>query len=457
MDNFSKYGNTFQIKLLTALLADKQFLQQTIDHLIPSYFGSDGKKWLINIIKEYFAQYKQPPTIDVLKAKTVDITIDLLKAVVEDDIRELIINNKPTDMDYVKDETIGFIQSQAWKNALLESATFVQKGDFDKARVIIENADRVGVDNDLGMIWNDNVEDRYIKDTRECIPFPWDVMNEITRGGSGKGDLIVFVAPPGVGKTTCLINAGAHAVKLGKRVNHYTLELNDVYTSQKYDAWHTGIPIPELEYHVQDIKDAINALKGEMVVKYYPTKSATINTIVNHIEKCIMMGKKPDMMIIDYADLLRDAVPTKYVRHDLILGNVYEDLRRIAGQYNIPVLTASQSNRSSAEQDIVAGDKIADSYAKLMVADVVLSLSRKVTDKISGTGRVHMIKNRFGPDGLTFPSKISMMTSRISVYAETSVQGKEVRQTMQTKEVVIKQLLKQKFNELKEVKKNDTV
>jgi len=209
-------------------------------------------------------------------------------------------------------------------------------------------------------------------------------------------------------------------VKKGMNVIYYTLELSETYVGARFDSYYTGIPSQDLKFHQEEAEDAIRKLKGKLVIKQYPTKTATVNTLSAHIDKCVMQGFKPDVVIVDYADLLRDTGQKGAVRNDIMLGNIYEDLRGLAGTYQIPLYTASQANRSALEEDIIEADKIAEAYSKVMVADFVVSLSRKVSDKISGTGRWHVIKNRFGPDGLTFPSKMNMAVSKIEIFAENT-------------------------------------
>jgi DnaB-like helicase C terminal domain len=243
-----------------------------------------------------------------------------------------------------------------------------------------------------------------------------------------------------------LINVGAHAVKHGLNVLHYTLELNEGYVGQRYDAVLTGIANQNLKYHLDEVANVVSKLKGNLTIKYYPTKTASCSTIRAHIEKMIMLGKKPDLVIVDYADLLRGAVSRKEMRHEL--ESIYEDLRGIAGEYEVPMFTASQANRSALEQDVIEADKISESYSKVMIADFVLSLSRKVTDKIAGTGRWHIIKNRFGPDGLTLPAKMNMSNGQIHIYEETSVQGKDTKKDMENGESLLRKSLSQKYKEI---------
>jgi len=243
-----------------------------------------------------------------------------------------------------------------------------------------------------------------------------------------------------------LINVGAHAVKHGLNVLHYTLELNEGYVGRRYDAVLTGIANQNLKYHLDEVANVVSKLKGNLTIKYYPTKTASCSTIRAHIEKMIMLGKKPDLVIVDYADLLRGAVSRKEMRHEL--ESIYEDLRGIAGEYEVPMFTASQANRSALEQDVIEADKISESYSKVMIADFVLSLSRKVTDKIAGTGRWHIIKNRFGPDGLTLPAKMNMSNGQIHIYEETSVQGKDTKKDMENGESLLRKSLSQKYKEI---------
>jgi hypothetical protein len=157
-----------------------------------------------------------------------------------------------------------------------------------------------------------------------------------------------------------------------------------------------------------------------------------------------MQGKKPDVVVVDYADLLRGHGQEK--RHEL--EGIYEDLRGMAGEYEIPIWTASQANRSALEEDVIGAEKISESYGKVMVADFVISLSRKVADKMAGTGRWHVIKNRFGPDGITLPSKMNTSNGQIHIYADTSVQGKETQKQMDKGEEFTRKMLSRKFQEI---------
>ena len=152
------------------------------------------------------------------------------------------------------------------------------------------------------------------------------------------------------------------------------------------------------------------------------------------------------MVVVDYADILKDTSNSREVRH--ALGNIYEDLRGLAGEFQIPIWTASQANRSALDEDVIEATKVSESYQKVMTADFVMSLSRKVEDKIGNTGRFHVIKNRFGPDGITYPAKVNTNTGKMEVYESNSVGGKEQQTKIDNRENLTKKMLSNRFEDL---------
>ena len=447
-DTLQKYGNAFQTKVLTLLLKDKPFLQQVTDVIDPEYFSSDSAKWISKTILKYYKDYKTSPTLDALKIHVESIDVDVLKAAVIIQLKDMVSHLDIEDAQFVKDQFVGFCKNQKLKNAILESVELLKIGKYDEIKANIDNAMKAGSDRNIGHEYVDQIEDRFQLNVRNTIPTPWEVVNEIMDGGLGKGELGVFVAPAGIGKSMALVNIAAHCVQQGLNVIYYTMELTENYVGSRFDSYYTNIPSQDLKYNIDDVRTAVGKLKGKLIIKYYPTKTATVNMLTAHIEKCMIQGFKPDIVLVDYADLLKDVGSKTATRHDIMLGNIYEDLRGLAGTYGFPVYTASQANRSALEQDIIEADKIAESYSKVMIADFVVSLSRKTTDKISGTGRWHVIKNRFGPDGLTFPSKMNMSVCKINIFAENTIEGIDTKKTMANHEEVLKASLRNKFQEL---------
>jgi len=444
VNKLSDFGYSFQIKLISALFKDKVFLQQIIDILDSSYFDSEANIVILDMIKDYFSEYKNAPTLEAMKIKIVEMDNDLLKKTIAENIKAAFANLDAEDLDFVKEKALEFCKNQEIKKAIVNSVELLNNGDYESIKALVDNALKAGLERNVGHEYKTSVDERYLESVRNTVKTQWEAIDDIADGGLGKGELGVFVAPAGIGKSWALVNVGAAAAKAGLNVIHYTLELNEAYVGLRYDSVMTGIAAQELKYNIEEVKKNVENIKGNLIVKYFPTKGATVNTIASHIERCRANGFPPDMIIVDYADLLRGK--GKEVR--LELGNIYEDLRGLAGEHEIPVWTASQANRSALEDDIIGAEKIAESYSKIMTADFVVSLSRKIEDKIAGTGRWHVIKNRFGPDGITFPSKMNASNGKIDIYVDTSIQGKETTKEMDNHNEYLRKMMKKKFDEM---------
>jgi replicative DNA helicase len=445
-DKLNEYGWGFQVKVIAAMFTDRIFLQQIADIIRPEYFESEANIWLLDVILDHFKEYKTPPTKDVLKVRVTEVDSDILKAAILEQLKDVFRFMDADDLSFVKNEILKFCKNQEMKRAIMDSVGLLQQGNYDEIKNKMDSAMKAGADINIGHEYKADVIMRYNEAARHTITTGWDVIDDLMDGGLAPGELGVVMAAAGIGKSWLLINIAAHAVKAGKTVIHYTLELNENYVGQRYDSVIMGINAQNLKNYQDDIVTKMESLPGELIIKYYPTKSVGIMGLKAHVEKTIMQGKSPDLIIVDYADLLK--VNAKKDKHEA-LEELYEELRGMAGEYKIPIWTASQAGRSALEEDIIEADKIASSYGKVMVADFLMSLSRKVEDKLSGTGRGHVIKNRFGPDGITLPSKINTNNGQFQFFEPQTAQGKQTTTTMKTGENIMKQSLAQKFKDMK--------
>ena len=414
-------------------------------------FDSEADKWLVKQTKEYFLEFKKEPTLEALKISIEDIQDDILKTSVISNLKDVYNYREADDLDFVQKKMIEFCKNQSLKNAILKSVDLLQIGEYDKIKTVIDTAMKAGTLSDLGHDYINELLSRFEESTRDTIKTPWDVINDVMDGGLGKGELGVVVAPAGIGKTWFLQSIGADAVKRGKSVVHYTLELNQAYVGLRYDTIFTGIPTANLKYSMSDVEKIISKLTGNLLIKYFPTRTASVQTLSAHLKNLELHDKMPDVVLVDYADILRDTSGIKDYR--LQLGNIYEDLRGLAGEYDIPIWTASQANRSSLEEDVIEADKVAESYSKVMTADFIMSVSRKATDKIANTGRVHIMKNRFGQDGTTYPANINTNVGKLEVFEGDSWQGKEQTDKMNSDEMLTG-FLKNKYDDFKTTEKN---
>ena len=385
--------------------------------------------------------------MNVFKIKIQEIDSDLLQVNVKDILKEVFKNIEATDLDYIKDKSLDFHKSQVLKDAIIRSAEILERdGDSDEIKGLIDNAMQAGVERNLGHDYLEDIEERYSETARITSPTPWDIINEVMQGGLGAGELGVVVAPAGIGKSWVLSAMGAYAISKGLNVVHYTLELNEAYVGLRYDSIFTGVESQNLKYHKDEVLERLEKLDGNLTIKYYPTKACTVNTLSAHLKKVTTFGEKVDMVLVDYADIMKDVNKHTEMRH--ALGNIYEDLRGLAGEMQIPIWTASQANRSALDEDVIEASKVAESYAKVMTADFVISLSRKIEDKIGNTGRFHVIKNRFGPDGLTYPAKINTNIGKIEIFESSSIQGKGIQHKINNRDNQTKAILSARYDDL---------
>ena len=277
-DTLTSYGPNFQIIIISCLLSDKVFLQTIFDIIIPSYFDSDGNKILIKMIKGYFTEYKTKPTLDVLKVKIDKIDSDVLKVSVVKNLKEAWRQIESEDLDYVKNKTLEFCRNQVIKSAIMESVELLEGQNYDGIKKVIDEAMKAGSSRDIGHEYVEGLEERLTESVRDVVSTSWDVINEVMDGGLGKGELGVIVAPAGIGKTWMLQVLGSAAVRAGLTVVHYTLELNQTYVGLRYDTVFSGVTTANIKYHQDDVRKVIERLPGRLVIKYYPTRSATVPT-----------------------------------------------------------------------------------------------------------------------------------------------------------------------------------
>ena len=445
-EKLTQFGTSFQSKIIASLLSDMKFIQTISDILNPSMFDSDSNKWLVKTIKDYYYEYKKQPTLEVIKYKIDEIDNDILKVGVVDKLREVWKNVEATDLEFVQSETLDFCKNQTLKGAILDSVELLENKDYDGIKSIIDEAMKAGTTRDLGHDYIPSLDLRLEESARTTVTTPWDVINDVMDGGLGAGELGVIVAPAGIGKSWTLQALGADTVRIGKTIIHYTLELNENYVGLRYDSIFSGVTTANIKYYKEDVKSKISKLPGKLLIKYFPTKAASVQTIGAHLKQIELSGTKPDMVIVDYADILMPTGNFREKRH--ALGNIYEDLRGLAGELEIPIWTASQANRSALEEDVIGADKVAEDYSKVMTADFVMSMSRKVEDKIANTGRFHVIKNRFGIDGITYPATINTNVGQIQVFEGSSQFGKDAQSKMDNSQEFLRKELANKYNEM---------
>lgn len=237
---------------------------------------------------------------------------------------------------------------------------------------------------------------------------------------------------------------GANALRQGIDVLHYTFELSETAIGVRYDSNLCDLDSNLVIDSKDDVLKQYESMKlGRLMIKEYPANTASIYTLRSHLERLDLKGFKPGLVLIDYADIMRSTRQFDSLRHELKL--VYEELRGLASEKAFPIWTASQANKEGSTTDIVDLNNMSEAYGKAMVADVVLSISRRSHEKASGHGRLYVAKNRAGKDGLVFNVNINTARSKFVVTGDETTP----QQAASDDEAALKARLRQKWDELK--------
>ena len=415
-ETFQRFGKAFQEKFCHLMLSDRPFCDQVTEVLSVDFLDYEYLRVFVKILTEHRTKYKVHPSYEIMETRIRTDCNNYTKALKEQLIG-FYATIKSTDeipnSQFIKDSSLDFCRKQVLKGAMMKSVKLIKSSSFDEIQKVIEEALKLGTDNNFGHDFIKDFEERYTLTSRDPVSTGFERVDEICKGGLGKSELGVVIAPTGAGKSMVLVHLGAQALKQGKTVVHYTLELQDTVVGNRYDSCISEIPLGDLFQNKKQVMYKIKDIPGQLIIKEYPTKSASTETIKNHIERLRKKGIEPDMIIMDYADLLRPTRSSKEKRYDL--ENTYEELRAIAQIYKCPVWTASQTNRSGLNAEVITMEAISEAFNKCFVADFICSLSRTIQDKQANKGRMFIAKNRNGPDGLIFPAFVDWSNVKIKV------------------------------------------
>jgi len=450
---FSHYGKSFQEKIFQGLLTDKIWGAQMIEVMNPDYFDIKYLHYLTDKYFSYYNKYKCFPTnqllISIIKDDLKEGNDVILKQQIIEFLTRIKSNPYPGDIKYVKDKALDFCKRQAFKFALEKAVEMVSSDNFESVVDLMKDAVSIGMPNTTGHDFFEDLEARFVLVDRNVVATGLNVLDdkEVLNGGLGKGEIGVIMANSGVGKSHWLVAMGAEAVKRKKNVLHYTFELSEHIVGIRYDSHLCDISSTNVKDNKKEVIDHYEKNKdnyGKLIIKEYPTGGASILTLRNHIEKLALKSFRPDVIIVDYADIMRSSKTYDSLRHELKL--IYEELRNMAMEMAIPIWTASQANRSSATAEIVGLENVGESYGKIQVADVVLSLSRKAEEKAQGSARLFVAKNRAGKDGIIFPIHIDTSKSKFVILESTYLTPNEI---IAQQDNDMKTVLKQKWKEVK--------
>ena len=386
--SFGYLGHSFQLKLLNQLITDKKFAQSIIDVIDPKYFDNQYFKLISQMVKEYHEKYMIPPSFDALDQLTrLEVSSEMAKRTIFDmlaDIRDCNLE----DHLWIQEKALKFCKQQELKKAITKVNKILEKGDFesyDKCEEYIRDAIQVGEGNDGAFDVFEALDEALIDDFRHAIPLGITGIDNLLDGGLAKGEIGVFLAPTGVGKTTVLTKVANTAYNLGFNVLQIFFEDNPKVIQRKHLTCWTKVPAIEQATRKEEVLEKLKPFmegRGKLILEKLPSDSITIAKIKNRIRKLIAEGNKFDMIVVDYIDCV---LPDKHF-NEVWQGEgiVMRQFESMCTELDVVGWTASQGNRSSISAEVVTTDMMGGSIKKAQVGHVIITVAKTLQQKEMG-------------------------------------------------------------------------
>lgn len=395
--------------VLSSLVLNEEYARRVFPFLKGEYFEDPAQKAVFEAYTKTFTKYNKIPTKEVI-ALSVD-GMDDLNEVVFGDAMKLVDGlevDKDSSIDFLIDETEKFCRDRAIYNALRQSIGIVD-GKEKRASLgiipkLLEDALAVSFDNSIG---HDYFEDHvarweYYNKTETRIPFDIDILNTITQGGLPRKSLTIIIAPTGGGKSVIKCHMAAHNLRMGKNVLYITNELAEEEVSKRIDANLLGTDIQKLkrlsqEEYERKVSKVKEKTTGRLFVKEYPTGTAhagNFRTLLNELR--LKKNFVPDVIYVDYLNICASERIKGGESTYLLNKAIAEELRGLAMQFDVPVVTSSQVNRSGYNNSEIDLTNLSESMGPAHTADFMIATIR--TEELDEQGQImfKQLKNRWG-------------------------------------------------------------
>lgn len=377
---------------------DQIFWLKVFEHVEPKFFEKESNRKVFLFFKSYFKKYNSLPKYDVAINEIDDVSAETIEAIYQEPAEDT--------KEYIYDKTIDFVKTNLMYNALNKSIELLKSKEFNEIDAEIKKVILFNLDTSLGVSLT-NVDERYAKINNlitDRVSTGSSILDNILEGGWAPKELYSCASPPGIGKSIFLANWAVAAVEKGYNVLVYTLEISEERLSMRHDAIFSKIPTKELLYMTKDLKKKYamhqQAYKSNLWIKEFPTKSASVYKLKSHYEMLqLYKGFIPDVIFIDYAGLMQPTVRTGDTYNELRV--IFEDLRGWAGEANVPIITAAQTNRKSLEEkggtkEIITQAQVSDSLGITQTLDLFMTITQSKPEKEQGLINLYIDKHRNG-------------------------------------------------------------
>ena len=451
--------------IIKNLLKNESYTRRTLPFLNDDYFLVEDERLLFKSIKAFILKYNVSPTIDALKIEVDSLSVreDTIKKINET-IVAIESDKTDTNLDWLIDSTEKFCQEKAIYLAIMKSIDIMndKNGQASKGSIpqLLSDALAISFDPNVGHDYFENFEERYEYYHRvtEKIPFDLEYFNTITKGGLPKKTLNIALAGTGVGKSLFMCHVAANCMNIGKNVLYITLELAEEEVAKRIDANLLNITFDDLmrlskDMYTKKVDIVRKKTNGKLIVKEYPTASAsTIHFKALLNELSLKKSFKPDIIFIDYLNICSSAriKPGNGVNSYTYVKSIAEELRGLAVEFDVPVVSATQTTRSGFVSSDIGLEDTSESFGLPATADFMFALIN--TEDLQNLNQimVKQLKNRYNDPTLNKRFVIGIDRSKMKLYdVEASAQQDISDSGQDTFNRAITDSSKDKFKKLK--------
>jgi replicative DNA helicase len=433
--------NRLELSILKNLVYNEEYTRKVLPFLNAEYFTDNSEKLVYAEIASFVDKYKTLPTNEALL-----INFSESKSHTEEQVRgavQIIKNiqdakDEPTEMQWLTEQTEKFCQDKAIYNAIMESVQILDDKKSTKAKgeipKILSDALGVSFDNNIGHDYIDDYESRFdfYRKKEERIPFDLDFFNKITKGGLPNKTLNIALAGTGVGKSLFMCHVAAGCISQGYDVLYITMEMAEEKIAERIDANMLNIKLDDLhiipkEDYIRRFEALQSKTRGKLIIKEYPTASASamhFRSLLNELQ--LKKNFKPKIIFIDYLNICSSSRIKQggSVNSYTYIKSIAEELRGLAVEFNVPIVSATQTTRSGYSNSDVGLEDTSESFGLPATADFMFALI--TTEELQQLNQimVKQLKNRYNDPSMNKKFVIGVDRSKMKLFdAEDSAQA----------------------------------
>jgi len=405
--------NRLEQTILKNLIYNEEYSRKVLPFIRPDYFSDNIEKTVFKEVFDFTNHYKNPPTHEALVINFTekrDVSEDVVKGAIEllNELNQA--KEEPTETPWLIDQTEKFCQDKAIYNAIMESVGILDSKTHNKSKgeipQLLSDALGVSFDNTVGHDYINDSDARYEAYHRveSRIRFDLDLFNKITKGGLPIKTLNIALAGTGVGKSLFMCHVASGCLSQGHNVLYITMEMAEEKIAERIDANLLNIDLNELHtLSKEDYERKFSALKskthGKLIIKEYPTASASVlhfRALLNDL--AIKKNFKPDIIFIDYLNICCSAriKPGANVNSYSYIKSIAEELRGLAVENALPIVSATQTTRSGFSSSDPGLEDTSESFGLPATADFMFALVTNEELEALGQILVKQLKNRYG-------------------------------------------------------------